>query len=336
MHALLAIRNLVLEARVDGARRAVVERLSLAVRQNESMALVGESGSGKSLTALAIMGLLPEPAVTVAAGSIELGGVDLLAVLPRERRAMTGRDVAMVFQEPMTALNPVVRVGDQIVEMIRAHEPVSRRAARARVVDLLAMVRMPEPTARLRAYPHQLSGGQRQRVMIAMALACRPRLLIADEPTTALDVTVQARILALLRERQAELDMAMLFITHDLGVVANVADRVAVIYCGQIAELGPVERIYRSPAHPYTRALLACVPDAARAGGLLATIPGQLPAPTDELTACRFAPRCTLADEGCRRTVPPRVAVAAEHAAFCHHPRTGHPRTGHPRTGAES
>ena len=323
MQALLAIRNLVLEARVDGSRRAVVERLSLAVRQNESMALVGESGSGKSLTALAIMGLLPEPAVTVAAGSIELGGVDLLAVLPRERRAMTGRDVAMVFQEPMTALNPVVRVGDQIVEMIRAHEPVSRRAARARVVDLLAMVRMPEPTARLRAYPHQLSGGQRQRVMIAMALACRPRLLIADEPTTALDVTVQARILALLRERQAELDMAMLFITHDLGVVANVADRVAVIYCGQIAEFGPVERIYRSPAHPYTRALLACVPDAARAGGLLATIPGQLPAPTEQLTACRFAPRCTLADEGCRRTVPPRVAVAAEHAAFCHHPRTG-------------
>ena len=328
MQALLAIRDLVLEARVDGARRAVVERLSLAVRQNESMALVGESGSGKSLTALAIMGLLPEPAVTVAAGSIELGGVDLLAVLPRERRAMTGRDVAMVFQEPMTALNPVVRVGDQIVEMIRAHEPVSRRAARARVVDLLATVRMPEPTARLRAYPHQLSGGQRQRVMIAMALACRPRLLIADEPTTALDVTVQARILALLRERQAELDMAMLFITHDLGVVANVADRVAVIYCGQIAEFGPVERIYRSPAHPYTRALLACVPDAARAGGLLATIPGQLPAPADELTACRFAPRCTLADAGCRRTVPPRVAVAAEHAAFCHHPRTGHPRTG--------
>ncbi|MDE0218984.1 MAG: ABC transporter ATP-binding protein [Spirochaetaceae bacterium] len=323
MQALLAIRDLVLEAQVDGAPRAVVERLSLAVRQNESMALVGESGSGKTLTALAIMGLLPEPAVTVAAGSIELGGVDLLAVSARERRAMTGRDVAMVFQEPMTALNPVVRIGDQIVEMIRAHEPVSRRAARARVEDLLAMVRMPEPTARLRAYPHQLSGGQRQRVMIAMALACRPRLLIADEPTTALDVTVQARILALLRERQAELDMAMLFITHDLGVVANVADRVAVIYCGQIGECGPVERIYRTPAHPYTRALLACVPDAGRAGGLLATIPGQLPAPADGLTACRFAPRCALADEGCRRIVPHPVTIAGQHEAFCHHPRTG-------------
>ena len=323
MQALLAIRDLVLEAQVDGAPRAVVERLSLAVRQNESMALVGESGSGKTLTALAIMGLLPEPAVTVAAGSIELGGVDLLAVSARERRAMTGRDVAMVFQEPMTALNPVIRIGDQIVEMIRAHEPVSRRAARARVEDLLAMVRMPEPTARLRAYPHQLSGGQRQRVMIAMALACRPRLLIADEPTTALDVTVQARILALLRERQAELDMAMLFITHDLGVVANVADRVAVIYCGQIGECGPVERIYRTPAHPYTRALLACVPDAGRAGGLLATIPGQLPAPADGLTACRFAPRCALADEGCRRIVPHPVTIAGQHEAFCHHPRTG-------------
>ena len=321
MRALLAIRDLVLEAQVDGARRSVVERLSLDVHENESMALVGESGSGKSLTALAIMGLLPEPAVTVAGGRIELGGADLLALPPRERRAMTGRDVAMVFQEPMTALNPVVRIGDQIVEMIRAHEQVSRRAARARVVDLLAMVHMPEPAARLRAYAHQLSGGQRQRVMIAMALACRPRLLIADEPTTALDVTVQARILALLRERQAELDMAMLFITHDLGVVANVADRVAVIYCGQIGECGPVERIYRSPAHPYTRALLACVPDAARPGEPLATIPGQLPAPADKLAACRFAPRCALADEGCRHIGPPAVAVAGEHEAFCHHPR---------------
>ena len=243
MNPLLSIRELVLETPAGArGRRMLVDHLSFSVTEGESLALVGESGSGKSITALAIMGLLPEPAVTVGVGCIELGGADLLALSRRERRATTGRDVAMIFQEPMTSLNPVMRIGDQIVEMIRAHEAVGRRAARARAAELLAAVRMPEPAARLRAYPHQLSGGQRQRTMIAIAiaLACRPKLLIADEPTTALDVTVQTHILSLLRELQAESGMGMLFITHDLGVVANVADRVAVIYCGQLAESAPV------------------------------------------------------------------------------------------------
>ena len=320
MNPLLCVRELVLEAHAGDRTRMLVDHLSLSVTEGESLALVGESGSGKSITALAIMGLLPEPVVTVGGGCIELGGADLLALSRHERRAITGRDVAMVFQEPMTSLNPVMRIGDQIVEMIRAHEPVGRRAARARAAELLAAVRMPEPAARLRAYPHQLSGGQRQRVMIAIALACRPRLLIADEPTTALDVTVQAHILSLLRELQAESGMAMLFITHDLGVVANVADRVAVMYCGQLAESAPVGELFRRPSHPYTRGLLGCIPEPTRHGGALATIPGQLPAPTDVLTACRFAPRCPLADEGCERTPPPAAHLAAGHLACCHHP----------------
>ena len=325
MSPLLSVRELVLEAHTGERTRTLVEGLSISVTEGESLALVGESGSGKSITALAIMGLLPEPVVTVGGGCVELGGADLLAMSRRERRAITGRDVAMVFQEPMTSLNPVMRIGDQIVEMIRAHEPVSRHAARARAAELLAAVRMPEPTARLRAYPHQLSGGQRQRVMIAIALACRPRLLIADEPTTALDVTVQAHILSLLRELQAESGMAMLFITHDLGVVANVADRVAVMYCGQLAESAPVRDLFRRPSHPHTRGLLGCIPKAAPSRDALATIPGQLPAPTDILTACRFAPRCPLADEGCERSPPPAERLAAGHVACCHHPARASP-----------
>ena len=208
-----------------------------------------------------------------------------------------------------------MRAGDQIVEMIRAHEKVGRRAATAR-----AAVRMPDPAARLRAWPHQLSGGQRQRVMIATALACRPKLLIADEPTTALDVTVQAQILALLDELKREMDMAMLFITHDLGVVANIADRVAVMYCGRIVESGPVRDIFRRPSHPYTRGLLDCMPGAASAGEDLVAIPGQLPAPGETLAPCRFAPRCPRADERCRSVPPPEALVGAEHVAHCHHP----------------
>ena len=323
MSALLSVRDLVLAGRAGSGGRAIVDRLSIGVSEGESLALVGESGSGKSITALAIMGLLPEGEVNVDGGSIEFSGASLLAMSGRERRRIAGAGVAMIFQEPMTSLNPVMRIGDQIVEMIRAHERVGRRAARARAAELLAAVRMPEPEMRLRAYPHQLSGGQRQRVMIAIALACRPKLLIADEPTTALDVTVQAQILALLRDLQRRMNMAMLFITHDLGVVANIADRVAIVYCGQIAETGLVQDVFRAPSHPYTRALLACIPNAGHGAGELVAIPGQLPAQSDALAACRFAPRCPLADAGCRRVAPPTVAVAAEHVAHCHHPGGG-------------
>ena len=320
MKPLLSIRDLTLEASAEGRRRAVVDGISLSASEGETLALVGESGSGKSMTGLAIMGLLPEPGVRVAGGRIEFAGTDLLAMTPRARRAITGRAVAMVFQEPMTSLNPVMRVGDQIAEMIRAHERVSGRAARDRAADLLRAVRMPQPAARLRAWPHQLSGGQRQRVLIAIALACRPRLLIADEPTTALDVTVQARILALLRDLQAELRMAMLFITHDLGVVANVADRVAVMYCGRILERGAARDIFARPSHPYTRGLLDCIPDLRRRDGDLTAIPGQAPAPNEVLAACRFAPRCPLADDDCARVPPPAVAFGAGHVAQCHRP----------------
>ena len=316
----MEIQDLVLDIHTEGASRAIVDRLSLSIREGESVALVGESGSGKSLTALAVMGLLPEPPVSVGGGRIEFAGSDLIAMSGPARRRVTGCDVAMIFQEPMNSLNPVMRIGAQIVEMIRAHETVSRRAALARAVELLAAVRMPEPEARLRAYPHQLSGGQRQRVMIAIALACHPRLLIADEPTTALDVTVQAHILSLLRERQTELNMAMLFITHDLGVVANVADRVAVIYSGQIVESGPVHDLFRAPTHPYTQALLRCIPNVGHHGKALVTIPGQLPKPTEALAACRFAPRCARADESCRRIPAPTTTTRPGHVAHCHHP----------------
>ena len=323
MSALMCMHELVLEGQTGGVSRTIVDRLSISIAPGESLALVGESGSGKSMTALALMGLLPEPTVTVAGGTIRFQEADLLAMAPRERRRITGREIAMVFQEPMTSLNPVMRAGDQIVEMIRAHEKVGRRAATARAAELLAAVRTPDPVARLRAWPHQLSGGQRQRVMIAIALACRPKLLIADEPTTALDVTVQAQILALLRELQRELDMAMLFITHDLGVVANIADRVAVMYCGRIVESGPVRAIFRRPSHPYTRGLLDCIPGRVRPGEELVAIPGQLPAPGEALAPCRFAPRCPRADERCRSVPPPPALVTEGHMAHCHHPGDG-------------
>ena len=324
MCALLSIRDLVLNVRAgdasSGRHRRLVDRLSISIDEGECLALVGESGSGKSISALAIMGLLPEPSVRIGAGSIEVDGANLLDMRARERRRITGPVVSMIFQEPMSALNPVMRIGDQIVEMIRAHERTGHRAAMARAIELLGTVRMPEPAARLRAYPHQLSGGQRQRVAIAIALACRPRLLIADEPTTALDVTVQARILSLLRELQRERNMAMLFITHDLGVVASIADRVAVMYYGRIVESGTVHDIFGTPAHPYTRGLLDCIPDATRRSDVLVTIPGHLPKHTEALDACRFAPRCLRADDNCRRSPPPEAPVSEGHVAHCHYP----------------
>ena len=323
MTSLLTIRGLSLSGHALGSSRLIVDGLSLSVSEGMSLALVGESGSGKSVTALAIMGLLPEDEIRATGGSIEFGGKDLLKMTRRARRRLTGPGIAMIFQEPMTSLNPVMRVGDQIIEMIRAHETVGRSAARVRATELLASVRMPDPATRLRAYPHQLSGGQRQRVVTAIALACRPKLLIADEPTTALDVTVQAQILALLRELQRELNMAMLFITHDMGVVANIADRVAIMYCGKIAESAPVHDIFGSAAHPYTRGLLACIPNSNRPEGELVAIPGQLPAPSDPVAACRFAPRCPLATAECLHVPPPMVPVGPEHRAHCHHVERG-------------
>ena len=318
MSDLLSVDRLSLNARAGSERRALVEHLTFGVGEGETLALVGESGSGKSITALAVTGLLPEPAVTVGGGRIEFGGVNLLELSRKERRRLAGSEIAMVFQEPMTALNPVIRIGEQIVEMILAHEKVDRRTAASRACELLEAVRMPDPVARFRAYPHQLSGGQRQRVVIAVALACRPRLLIADEPTTALDVTVQAHILTLLREIQSEYGMSMLFISHDLGVVANIADRVVVMYCGQAVESASMRDIFREPSHPYTRGLLDCIPDLARNCGELQAIRGRMPSSWEPLDACRFAPRCPLAEDLCKRTVPPPTSIGPEHAANCH------------------
>ena len=323
MTALLEIQGLTLAGRAAGLARNIVEGLSISISEGETLALVGESGSGKSMTALAILGLLPEREVEAADGRIEFMGVDLLAMPARERRKVAGCGIAMIFQEPMTSLNPVMRVGDQIVEMIRAHERVSRTAALSRAAELLGAVRMPEPVLRLRAYPHQLSGGQRQRVMTAMALACRPKLLIADEPTTALDVTVQAHILELLRDLQQDLDMAMLFITHDLGVVANIAENVAIMYCGKLVETAPAAEIFSKPTHPYTRGLLACIPANEDREGELEAIPGQMPAPSDSVDPCPFAPRCRLSDSLCRTVAPPVISPGALHHVHCHHADIG-------------
>jgi oligopeptide/dipeptide ABC transporter ATP-binding protein len=289
----------------------VVDRLDLSIGAGECVGVVGESGSGKSMTALAIMGLLPEGAVL--SGTVVFEG----SVLDERRRAaLRGQKIAMVFQEPMTSLNPVLSVGEQIAEGIRFHQRLDRRAAWARAAELLAMVEIPDAARRLDAYPHQLSGGQRQRVMIAIALSCRPKLLIADEPTTALDATVQAGILDLLRGLRRELGMAVLLITHDLGVVSDFAERVVVMYAGRAVEQGPAADLFARPAHPYTRALLAAIPRMQGPVVPLPAIPGTVPLPHAMPPGCRFAPRCAQVRDECAAT-PPRISIGAGHDVAC-------------------
>jgi peptide/nickel transport system ATP-binding protein len=297
----------------------LVQDLSLRVGRGETLALVGESGCGKSMTALAVMGLLP-PGVAIGAGRIRFEGTDLAGLDETALSDLRGKRLAMIFQEPMTSLNPVLRIGEQIEEVIDRHERVSRAAARERSIALLERVRVPDPASRMRAYPHELSGGQRQRVMIAMALACSPALLIADEPTTALDVTTQAEILRLLRELQASSGLALLLISHDLGVVGQMADRILIMYAGRAAESGPTREVLRAPAHPYTRLLLAARPgvDVPR-GATLAEIPGIVPQPGALPRGCRFAPRCPIATRECETDTPPPVAVGHGHDAACIH-----------------
>ncbi|GJD48340.1 Dipeptide transport ATP-binding protein DppD [Methylobacterium crusticola] len=303
--ALLDVRGL----GIAFPRARPVRDLSLTVGPAETVALVGESGSGKSLTALALMRLLP-PGGRVAAGTIRFDGQDLGALSEARFRRIRGRDVAMVFQEPMTSLNPVLSVGFQIAEVLRRHEGLSARAARSRAIALLDRVRIPDPHRRVDAYPHQLSGGMRQRVMIAVAVACAPRLLIADEPTTALDVTIQAQVLELIDGLRRDLGMAVLLITHDLGVVAQWADRVAVMYAGRKVEEAEPDALFAAPLHPYTRGLLAASP---RAGGAgrgrgepLPEIPGSIDSALGQ-PGCAFAPRCPLAEAGCRAAPPPAL-----------------------------
>jgi len=292
----------------SGLFRAV-DDVSFNVRRGETLAIVGESGCGKSVTALSIMRLVPDPPGRVVGGSVMLEGTDLLGLDEAEMRKVRGNRISMIFQEPMTSLNPVMRIGDQITEAVRLHRPISAKEAWKQAVDMLRLVRIPEPERRAQEYPHQLSGGMRQRAMIAMALACRPALLIADEPTTALDVTIQAQILALIVDLQTRLGTGLILITHDLGVVAQTAQRVIVMYAGRKVEEATVEALFENPRHPYTRGLMASMPAVigldANNDARLTEIPGMVPSLTNLPAGCAFAPRCRLAVERCRAEYPP-------------------------------
>ena len=314
---LVDIRNLnVSFPQHDGLVQAV-RGMSLQVEAGESVGIVGESGSGKSVTCMAALRLLRQPPSRISADRLSLDGVDMLAASRRELAAMRGRVAAMVFQDPMTAFDPVFTIGQQIVETIRAHRDLSVQAARAEAVALLERVRIRQPQAILNSYPHQLSGGMLQRAMIAMALSCRPKILFADEPTTALDVTIQAQILALIKELQAELGMGLVMVTHDLGVVAETVDRVVVMYGGRVMEEGPVQAIFDTPRHPYTKALLASIPGRTAGKQRLVEIPGASPNPADPPTGCPFHPRCTFADAQCAASAPDFAAFAPGRSAAC-------------------
>ncbi len=319
-----------LTVRIETAERSfdAVMDVSFAVARGETYAIVGESGSGKSLTALAIMGLLPEQAARLTAGSVRLKGEDLAAASDERREAIRGDRITMVFQEPMTSLNPSMRVGRQVAEALEVHRGMSRAEAMRQVAALFAQVRIADPKRRIAEYPHRLSGGMRQRVMIALALACRPELIIADEPTTALDVTTQAQILKLFRDLQAEVGMATILITHDLAVVAETAERVAVMYAGRIVEEAAAEELFARPLHPYTLGLLQSIarverPAAGHRRGRLAEIAGSVPALWQLPAGCAYAPRCPLASDRCRQERPPLVAAGAGRRLACHHPVAG-------------
>jgi dipeptide transport system ATP-binding protein len=294
-----------------------VDGVSLKLEEGEVLGVVGESGSGKSVTMLALMGLIPFPG-RVRADKLSFNGRDLLTISDKDRRKLTGKDVAMIFQEPTTSLNPSFTVGFQLTETLRLHEGMDRKAAERRAVELLGQVGIPSPESRLSAYPHQMSGGMNQRVMIAMAIACNPKLLIADEPTTALDVTIQAQILDLLISLQKERNMGLVMITHNMGVVADTAQRVMVMYAGQIMEERSAADLFESPQHPYTAALLAALPERSE-GGRLATIPGVVPGLYDRPKGCLFSPRCAYATEHSRNVRPDLRSWAGGHIR-CHYP----------------
>lgn len=302
-----------------------VSGVSFSAHAGETTAIVGESGSGKSVTALSITRLLPARISQISRGSIRLRGRELTALSEAELRTIRGREIGMIFQEPMTSLNPVHRIGAQITEVLTQHQDLAAADARERTISLLETVGIAEPSRRIDSYPHELSGGMRQRVMIAIALACNPSLLIADEPTTALDVTIQAQILELMRDLQSRLGMAIVFITHDLGVVAQMARQIVVMYAGQVVERGPVDEIFAHPRMPYTAGLLASIPRLGTSTSgrrsrarRLATIPGNVPAPSDVLVGCRFAARCEYAQSRCRDEAPTLVPVSDGHDVRCH------------------
>ncbi|MCJ2023565.1 ABC transporter ATP-binding protein [Methylobacterium sp. J-067] len=318
---LLSIENLQVHFRTpEGVNRAV-DGVSFAIGAGETLAIVGESGCGKSVTSMSILRLLPEPPAAIA-GAIRFQGTNLLDLSDKEMRKIRGNDISVIFQEPMTSLNPVLTVGRQIGETLRLHQGLSRAQAEERAVEMLTLVGIPEPKRRVREYPHQLSGGMRQRVMIAIALACSPKLLIADEPTTALDVTIQAQILDLMRDLKHRVGAAIMLITHDLGVVAEVADRVVVMYAGRKVEEAAVTDLFRNPRHPYTRGLMGAVPGLGSAEhgetGRLAEIPGMVPSLKTRIEGCVFAGRCPQVAEICRKAAPALERKGPAHLAACH------------------
>jgi oligopeptide/dipeptide ABC transporter ATP-binding protein len=315
--ALLRVDNLKVYFQSDGERARAVDGISFEVRQRETVCIVGESGCGKTVSALSILGLIPSPPGEIVDGEILFSGQNLLKLDEKAMQKIRGNQIAMVFQEPLTSLNPVFTIGDQLGEAVRTHKYMDTEALKRYMIQLLSDVGIPSPEQRLSDYPHQLSGGQRQRVMIAMALSCDPDLMIADEPTTALDVTVQAQILELLRSIQQKRSMSILYISHDLGVVSAIAHRIYVMYAGIMAEQGNADQIFRSPRHPYTQGLLASLPDLSKRGKRLYSIPGSVPNPAYKPKGCPFHPRCPHAILTCRKEYPKMCDYGHGHLARC-------------------
>ena len=321
MEPILQVDNLETTFFTKGGALRAIDGVSYALYEGETLGIVGESGCGKSVTSFSILGLLSHPG-KVTGGKVLFRGQNLLGLDAEGMRQIRGNRIAMIFQEPMTALNPVLTVGDQIAEQILAHDSVTRTHAMKRAVDLLGLVGIPSPARRIQDYPHQLSGGMRQRAMIAMALSCQPDILIADEPTTALDVTIQAQILDLLQKLQDEFKMAMQFITHDLGVISELSDRIVVMYAGKVVEEASAAMLFQSPRHPYTVGLMESVPHMGRVQKRLSTIPGSVPSLAALPQGCRFQNRCSRVTDQCRKEVPPLRAVGAEQKVACFHPHS--------------
>lgn len=326
---LLSVHGLTLDIPMSSGTLHAVRNLDFDLHRGETLCIVGESGSGKSLTSLAVIGLL-EKNIRRSATQMDFDGIDLLTASKRQMRALRGDRIAMIFQEPMTSLNPAYTIGDQLIEALRLHRDVSRETARNRAIELLEKVGITAAASRLGQYPHQLSGGLRQRVVIAMALMCEPELIIADEPTTALDVTIQAQILSLLVDLTREMDVAMILITHDLGVVARVADKVGVMYAGELVESGPAADVFGKPLHPYTRGLLRCIPQPGKTerGSPLGTIPGIVPSLIGDVKGCAFRTRCPHAVDACREAIPERGEPP--HEFLCVHPDGARAAEGEP------
>ncbi|MDH3978022.1 MAG: ABC transporter ATP-binding protein [Gammaproteobacteria bacterium] len=318
---LLSVRNLVIEFETEQGVVRAADQISFDVDQNETVGLVGESGCGKTVTGLSILGLIPSPPGRIVSGSILFQGKELAGLPDNQMREIRGRDISMIFQEPMTALNPVFTIGNQMIDVLMRHRGLTRRQARAGAIEMLAKVGLPVPDKRIDEYPHQLSGGMRQRVMIAMALSCDPKLLIADEPTTALDVTTQAQVLEQIRKLQQEFQMAVVLITHDLGVVAETCQRAIVMYCGRIAEAADINDLFARPRHPYTRGLLDSIPRIRTQRPVeLPIIPGRVPDLLHLPKGCRFADRCERRDDQCSQVNPELSIAGSNNQVACHHP----------------